>query len=130
MSLRSAGNYIYFAADAARTVIKIGITSRPALRVDNLTSSSPVTIFLLASAPGTAPQERALHHQFREQWHHGEWFTPNAELLALIEFVRSTSSLPSAQLAPKNWHLPHQKRAGANSEAAREAWRRRKARRA
>lgn len=57
-------------------LIKIGYTRNLASRMRDLDA------VVLATEPGGREREAELHAAFRHLRHHGEWFTPDTELLA------------------------------------------------
>lgn len=64
--------------------IKIGYSATPERRLSSMQTGSPVSLELVALIPGSKQDERHLHEQFAGQRNRGEWFTPSAELDALI----------------------------------------------
>jgi hypothetical protein len=63
---------VYFIEGAG--LLKIGHTTDPIYRLRALQASSPVSIRLIGSIPGTTDDERSLHARFRPFRDHGEWF--------------------------------------------------------
>jgi len=76
---------VYFVRSEGDGSVKIGFSVRPSLRVQQLRTSSPHALILIAIMPGDKRDERALHRRFRSARIHGEWFRPVPELLAFIE---------------------------------------------
>jgi hypothetical protein len=77
---------IYFAEAIGVGNIKIGHTDKDdALeRLAELQTGSPVPLRLLGTMPGDMLVEKDLHRRFASSRVHGEWFTPSADLLALV----------------------------------------------
>ncbi len=65
--------------------IKIGISNSPIERLSILRTGSPVPLRILACAPGGREQERQYHAIFAAHRLHGEWFSPEPEILAEID---------------------------------------------
>ena len=66
---------IVYVIGAARTrLIKIGQTTDIRARLATLSTGSPVELSVLWTAPGDQKLEADLHHHFRRQRRHGEWF--------------------------------------------------------
>jgi hypothetical protein len=72
--------YLYFAtSEAAPGLVKIGITSQPAVRLYELKCTA---IRVFDCGPGVAwDLEKRLHHHYRELRVHGEWFYASHTLL-------------------------------------------------
>lgn len=100
---------IYFIATADRSLIKIGISKSPLNRLGGLLAWSPVPLTLLTTVPGTYQDERALHHHFRDSWHHFEWFCTSDALLTIIDDIAAEQKIPALNAPPNRWRLPHQK---------------------
>lgn len=77
--------------------IKIGYSIDPKTRLISLQSGSPVSLRILALAPGGEARESAYHIQFREHRLHGEWFERHPDILA--EIARLNTPSPSADSA-------------------------------
>lgn len=65
--------------------IKIGWSSNWQYRIYHMQTSSPETIIVLGLMPGTGKQEKAIHREFADLRHQGEWFRAEPELLGFIE---------------------------------------------
>lgn len=72
-------SFIYFAADDAFSVVKIGCSSDVERRVRSL------GLTLLATEPGHWARERTLHRLFAHLRVHGEFFRAAPDLLAYID---------------------------------------------
>jgi hypothetical protein len=68
-------------------LIKIGVSTSPEDRLQQLQKHSPVTLTLICTIPGGYDQERKLHKQFAHIHSHGEWFNSTRELLQFIQEV-------------------------------------------
>jgi hypothetical protein len=86
--LDAPGRRAYFGRrveDDGTALIKIGCSIDPAARCHSLRAE------LLASEPGGIPRERELHLLFARAHVHGEWFAPDAELLAYIDRLQAAA---------------------------------------
>lgn len=92
----SARTYIYFIAPIGGGPIKIGCSACPPNRLDQLMAWSPYPLEILATAPGTMNDERAIHSAFLKHWAQREWFRSAPEIYALINEVRATGEIPAA----------------------------------
>lgn len=81
--------YIYF-VKAENGFIKIGITRDVLRRFFNLQTSSPLSLTLVASMPGTEEEEAQLHSRFEKHKVKGEWYSPATELLDYISSIIKT----------------------------------------
>lgn len=70
--------YFILAPEAER--IKIGYSAYPEKRINQLLTSSPYELEVLAVTPGTQDEERELHRRFAHLRQHREWFTDCEEL--------------------------------------------------
>lgn len=86
---------VYFIANNDRSMIKIGRSTNIGKRLSALQSGSPTSLQILASAPGTSCDERALHAKFIAHHRHGEWFCGHSEILELISTIVGTNEIPS-----------------------------------
>jgi hypothetical protein len=75
---------IYFIQAIDGGLIKIGLTSRPSIRLSQIQVWSPIILRILATMDGDSNVEVALHDRFRRHRRHGEWFDPDPEILDLI----------------------------------------------
>lgn len=99
--------------------IKIGCSKLPALRLETLTTWSPVRLELICSVPGTHKDERTLHGMFAKHHVHGEWFGASKDLLALIDHCEKTGELPALPEVvkfPRIRHVGHKGRAAGKRE--------------
>ncbi len=82
--------WVYFILAAGRELrsesyVKIGWTGTcPWSRMNNIDTSSPLPLRLIALVPGSQKVERDYHKVFAELRHHNEWFRWET---SLIEFV-------------------------------------------
>ncbi len=94
---------VYFALEEDSGLIKIGYSESKDPQNDRIDptltmNSSPVRV--LATVPGGANLERALHRAFyqsryiRRDFTRTEFFTPSPELWALIGYVQRKGELP------------------------------------
>ncbi len=87
---------IYFVqAQAGDRLIKIGFTDNVRKRVRELRAMNAVELQLLCVIDGALEDEARLHKAHARCWSHGEWFRPNADLLALITHEQETQGLRS-----------------------------------
>jgi len=83
--------YVIFARSAARA--KIGISIEPDKRLSKLKSTSPVDLEMLAVLPDIHPYyEGALHKEFSDVRHHGEWFDMCPKLQSLVEKINGCTA--------------------------------------
>ncbi len=75
---------VYFIQAGEGGPIKIGHGKNPRKRLTMLQSGNPMTLTLLAELPGGKEEEQEMHTRLREYRVRGEWFTPAAEVLALV----------------------------------------------
>lgn len=76
---------VYFVQGEVTRLIKIGYTqSDSEQRFKALQTGSPDILLCLATIDGKQSKELQLHMQFKDSWHHGEWFEPTLELLDFI----------------------------------------------
>lgn len=89
---------IYFVRDTLSGLIKIGYSANPWLRLCKMQSDCPGRLELLATAPGSQLDERALHGRLVEARTRGEWFraTPPvlSEVAAATPFSRAALPRP------------------------------------
>ena len=69
--------------------IKIGCSSVPAKRLEDLSVWSPFPLEVIATAPGSYKVEQALHQRFAFLHSHREWFHANPELTVAIRRIAS-----------------------------------------
>lgn len=64
-------------------LIKIGVAGSPSARLDQIQHMSPVPLRLVAEIPGVGQAaETALHRALAASRSHGEWFRPDAAVMA------------------------------------------------
>ena len=85
---------IYFVQSESGGPIKIGFAIDVSRRLRFLQCGSPTRLSVLATAPGDATHESALHRKFRINRVLNEWFSPSDELLDLVASVRRNGALP------------------------------------
>jgi hypothetical protein len=80
-------NAVYFLRPVgAAGPIKIGCSFSPEARLRTYLTWSPVPLEIAALIRGGGSGlENRLHHHFRAQWLHHEWFAPSEELSAVID---------------------------------------------
>lgn len=82
---RSRVLYVYFIqCNGDKGPIKIGIARDVPSRLAHLRIANPYPLVVLATRPGTAKDEHALHRRFQKLRIQGEWFRPGP---ALVQFV-------------------------------------------
>lgn len=74
--------------------IKIGVSRDIGERVRSLQCGSPHPLALLGTVPGDALDERRLHERFQAFRLSGEWFAPDAALLAFIRSLPEDVTVP------------------------------------
>lgn len=87
---------VYFVACDFVGLVKIGVTNMPPLkRFLALSTQCPVPLRLAAyDLAGDDLTEKELHHRFRDQRQHGEWFTHTGLVAAAVEFTASERCVP------------------------------------
>jgi T5orf172 domain. len=79
--------YIYF-IQADNNLIKIGITNNLRTRIRTLCNQNACKLSLLGVIEcDSFENERALHDKFAKHRLHGEWFSPNEEILEYIDNI-------------------------------------------
>lgn len=86
-------SFVYFIRCEASGLIKIGYSTDLQGRVASLLHANPRGVALMASAPGGAVAEAAVHKKFRELRVRGEWFRTSPALLSFIEQVKRNGAL-------------------------------------
>lgn len=81
--------YIYFVQGESGGAIKIGTTLNPVARMQSLQTGFPEELKLLAIIPGDAGRERKIHEYFGKFRLKGEWFKPEAELINMIDKMKT-----------------------------------------
>ena len=82
-------DYIYFVQGESGGAIKIGTTLNPVTRMQSLQTGFPEELKLLAVIPGDAERERKIHEYFGKFRLKGEWFKPEAELINMIDKMKT-----------------------------------------
>lgn len=85
---------VYFAQREDGGPIKIGCSAYVADRLAQLSCNHKAKLVLLASAPGNFRDEGRMHRQLEAHALGREWFEPHADVLALVDYVRSRGRLP------------------------------------
>lgn len=83
---RNGPRYVYFVQADTLRLVKIGVAVDLSNRLSALRTGNADTLTVLGVIPDDDARtlERALHHEFRAHWHHGEWFSP---CVALLDFI-------------------------------------------
>jgi hypothetical protein len=89
--------FVYFiqAQGKESSLIKIGFSHSPRLRLSSIRSDSPLPVALVGAVPAPSTTEGILHTRFASLRSHGEWFHPGPSLLSTIR-----------ALPPKKWGQP------------------------
>lgn len=98
---------IYFVLCCSSCRIKIGISSDPRKRRDEMQTGSGGLLKLLGWTTGTVDDERAYHTRFASSRHHGEWFTASPDLL---EHMRHDLGIALPHWLKANTQSPKQRR--------------------
>src|SRR5262245_50323298 len=80
-------SFVYFIGEEKRGPVKIGMSGAPELRLQNLQSSYPYPLAILAQFPGGEEEEEAMHKLFRPFRLQGEWFKRDTEILQFIDIM-------------------------------------------
>lgn len=108
--------YVIASGPTGRRHVKIGRSVDPAVRLSELQIGSRSPLRLLATGPGDAQREKALHHEFARYRKHGEWFAiPAHETDRLLAMVRGDAD------PPRTWRLERNRRAREARLKAKEA---------
>lgn len=84
---------LYFIRRGENGPIKIGVSTRIENRVRMLQTGCAEELRVLAVVEQTSDiSERKLHRRFRRFQQSGEWFSPEPELLALIDSLRGVAA--------------------------------------
>lgn len=86
--------FVYFIRAEQVGLVKIGFSADPARRIASLAGGSPLRLDLTVRVSGTQDDERFLHHRFKVDWSHGEWFRASDSILSLIETIKVSGLLP------------------------------------
>jgi uncharacterized membrane protein YccC len=81
--------------------IKIGMSNEPQTRLRNLQTAVAEQLHLLAVIDGDEQVERDLHRRFEKYRLHGEWFSPNPEVLSWVRSIGGTvdgDDIPTAAI--------------------------------
>ncbi|WP_158710204.1 GIY-YIG nuclease family protein [Streptomyces katrae] len=78
---------VYVIGTPTSTVVKIGRTTRLAKRLADIQRMSPVPLEVLWTHPGGHDLETNLHRQFSGLRSHGEWFTFQADPVAMVAWA-------------------------------------------
>lgn len=82
---REVHGQIYIAEAIGLRRAKIGFSTNAIKRLQNLAVMCPVPLRLLVLIDGPPSLEREIHHQFRSNWAHGEWFDMDYRLERFID---------------------------------------------
>lgn len=85
---------VYFAQCISTGLIKIGVSVDVTKRIKQIEQASCRRLSLLGTIPGNISIERRLHKQWSACREMGEWFAPNAEMLASISEMIAAPQLP------------------------------------
>ncbi len=77
-------SFIYFVRPVGGGNIKIGVSVDPYERLETLQNGSPVKLELIGYVAGSIADEAAMHQRFARMRLHGEWFSPEGELLSFL----------------------------------------------
>lgn len=83
---------VYFIQAIAGGPVKIGRSITPTERLSSLQTGNPMPLRIIATIPGGAFAERALHRAFADDRVKGEWFSPSRELMAFIAEISRKGS--------------------------------------
>ncbi len=88
MRERTRPGHVYFLKNGRRKLIKIGFSSDHVSRIQNIQSSTPDHVKLLATLPGNRALEAELHKRFAKYRVQGEWFRVEGALADYLERLR------------------------------------------
>jgi T5orf172 domain len=73
--MSDAASFVYIiGSPRPRSPVKIGYSTSPEQRLDDLRTAHHVDLFILAHGPGGRVEKRALHRMFANERMRGEWF--------------------------------------------------------
>ncbi len=75
---------VVYVLEAANGLLKFGCTKDLRSRIGSLQTLAPDRLRCVAWAKGSPIEEAALHIRLLESVHHGEWFNPTPEVLAVV----------------------------------------------
>jgi hypothetical protein len=75
--------WVYFIE--CESYVRIGYSDTPLRRLEHLRSGNPFPLRLLAIREGNRETEAALHRQWSDLRHHGDWFRRTPELLQFVD---------------------------------------------
>jgi hypothetical protein len=84
---------IYFIQSEHGGPVKIGHADDLAKRLVGLQTARPDKLVVLATAPGSVRDERAIHAAFAHFREKGEWFSPHPSVMAAVSHVATTKAL-------------------------------------
>jgi hypothetical protein len=82
---------VYFLFSAGTNRVKIGWSSRPAVRIYAIQTGSPDKLTVRYMEPGTKDDEKQYHRRFSKYREHREWFRLEGEL---ADFLASVEAKP------------------------------------
>lgn len=110
---------VYFVRSCG--LVKIGQTGNARKRLRVLETQNAAPIEVIAFGLGTVAREQALHQRFSDARHHGEWFSPTAELIRLARAALADTaewrSVEAQEDARLREHLTNLRRAVATRKA-------------
>lgn len=108
---------VYFIQHPLTGLVKIGCSGWPKLRVRELGYIHGAPLELLAFAPGGFREERRMHEMFADERVESEWFSASEGVLAAIEHVRTTGTLPLPDEELREDAIIRRRRAGETLQA-------------
>lgn len=103
--------YVYFILSEQSKSVKIGYSSTPEKRLDNLQTGSPVQLKLIGKLQATKSDEASFHAHYQEYRTHGEWFAlPQDEIDAIVRDYGVEQRLPSRFYGRGRGMSPFQRR--------------------
>lgn len=104
--------FVYFIAisGSQEPWVKIGYTSGDVYnRCARLQTGCPLSLNVLAYAPGSMDDEKYLHNRFRAFRGYGEWFVLDGFLRHYVNSLTESSApkMPAPTLWTKVWHEEH-----------------------
>ncbi|ATW24152.1 GIY-YIG nuclease family protein [Candidatus Formimonas warabiya] len=81
-------SYVYFIQAGYEGPIKIGSSNNVEKRLNSLQTSCPDKLMVLHFTTGGRALEKYLHKKFEKHVKHGEWFSPDQEILDYIVEIK------------------------------------------
>ena len=85
---------VYFIQAGENGPVKIGFSAKPSLRFNKVAADNPEVIRVLGIMDGGKDVEREIHDRFAAHRQRGEWFAPDAGIVAFASTLARPSPKP------------------------------------